>query len=460
MDINVCLNKAKQVHFIGIGGVSMSALALMLSDMGYSVTGSDDNPDGWYLTPLKDHGINVQIGRSPTHITGAEMVIYTAAVKEQHPELLEAKRKNIPVFRRPELLSAIIKRFECPLGVAGTHGKTTTTAMITAILTHANLDPTVMIGGHMASLGGNYRLGRGNVIVFESDEYMDSFLQFFPKISVILNVESDHPDYFDGLDDVISSFKKYIKNTQKDGTVIYNTEDENCRRVTADYQGKSLGFGLETGDVHARNIENKNGYYSFDAVLPDFEVPGITLRVPGIYNMKNALAACAAAMLCGANEKDIKDGLSSFSGVARRFELIGNCGGAVVVDDYAHHPSEVAATLNSARNQGFKRVVCVFQPHTYTRTKGMLESFSKALALADKVVLADIYAARENDVYGISSAHLAALIPNAVYWQGSLNSLAKKLKPKIGEGDLVITMGAGNIDSVARILCSQDNLNI
>lgn len=456
MDISACLDKFKRVHFIGVGGVSMSALAAMLALRGYTVTGSDDNPGGRHSKELGKLGIPVMPGRSAEHLDGAEMVVYTAAVKDGHPELEEALHRRIPVFKRSELLSAITSRYECPVGVAGTHGKTTTTAMVTAILLRAGLDPTVMVGGSVGLLGGNYRLGKSGFLVFESDEYMDSFLQFHPKISVILNIEADHPDYFADESAVVDSFRKYTLNTLPDGVLIYNGEDENCRKAVDGYRGRVMDFGLAgKSAIRAEKICCKNGYYRFDAVLPDVTVAGIALRVPGLHNVKNALAAGAAASLCGAGPEHIRESLSSFAGVERRFQLVGRCGGATVVDDYAHHPSEVAATLKAARELGYRRVICVFQPHTYTRTKGLLKDFAKALALADMVVLADIYAAREDDVYGVSSADLSAEIPGALYHPGDLESLALALKRNIGDGDLVITMGAGDIDSVARLLCDE-----
>lgn len=456
MDISACLGKVKKVHFIGVGGVSMSALAAMLALRGYTVTGSDDNPRGRHCEELVRLGIPVMPGRSPEHLDGAEMVVYTAAVKEGHPELEEAVRRHIPVFRRSELLSAITSRYECPVGVAGTHGKTTTTAMVTAILLQAGLDPTVMVGGSVSLLGGNYRLGRSGFLVFESDEYKDSFLQFHPKISIILNIEADHPDYFADENAVVSSFRKYTLNTLPNGVIIYNGEDENCRKAVEGYHGRTIAFGLSgKSAVRAENIQCENGYYRFDAVLPDMTVAGIALRVPGLHNVKNALAAGAASSLCGAGPEHIRQALLSFTGVDRRFQFIGRCGGATVVDDYAHHPSEVAATLKAARELGYRRIICVFQPHTYTRTKGLLKDFAKALSLADMVVLADIYAAREDDVYNISSADLAAEIPGALYHPGDLESLASTLRHSIGDGDLVITMGAGDIDRVARLLCDE-----
>lgn len=447
-EIDNLLNKVKRIHLVGIGGVSMSGLAAVLKHNGYEVSGSDIK-EGEVIERLRRNDIKVYIGHSPDNLHNTELLVHTAAAKEDNPEIAAARRYGIPVFERASLLGAVMRKYHCPIGVAGTHGKTTTTSMISSILLSAGKDPTVMVGGDLSLIGGNLHIGHGDYFVFESCEYVDSFLSFYPKISVILNIDEDHLDYFKDLNAIITSFKKYTNNTQNGGTLIINEEDENSKSLKYDYNGKILTFGAKIGDFHAENIKYNNKLPEFDVISPEGIYAHIKLRVFGEHNIKNGVAACAAAYSAGIGGEIAAKGLYAFTGTGRRFEMIGEKGGITVIDDYAHHPTEIEATLKTAMTLGFKRVVCVFQPHTFTRTKALFKEFVEALSIPDKTILADIYPAREEDIYNISSKDLADKIKNSSYL-GSFDNITGYLKENLKEGDLLITMGAGDIYKIGR----------
>ncbi len=448
-DILECLKKCKTVHFIGIGGISMSALALILKTRGYTVKGSDNNIAG--CESLINAGIKVYNGQSADNIEDAQLVVYTAAIKADNPELKKARDMGIPCFERAYLLGAIMKGYKCPIGISGTHGKSTTTSMISCILLKAQTDPTISVGAILPEIDSNYHIGSDNYFVFESCEYAASFLHFFPMISLILNIDEDHLDFYRDIDHIVDTFKEYTNNTLEDGIIITNAEDKNCLKATKDYSGKIITFGIENGDYTAENIKYTAGLPSFDIIENDNRILNVKLNVPGKHNILNALAAAACCRHLGIPNEYIKSGLESFHGAKRRFETKGNTEKYTVIDDYAHHPSEIKATLNAAKNMDFDKIVLVFQPHTYSRTKALLPRFIEALSIADKVILCDIYAAREKDNLGVSSQMLADEIPNAVYAE-SFEKAALIAKEETTGNSLILTMGAGDVYKTADYL--------
>jgi UDP-N-acetylmuramate--alanine ligase len=444
----------KSIHFIGIGGVSMSAIAQIMKARGYTVTGSDIR-ESESISRLRAAGINISIGHAPENINGSQLIVYTAAVKPDNPELCAAKSSGIPCFERAPFLGEILTAYSCPIGVAGTHGKTTTSSMLSEILKAAGLEPTVLIGGIVPSMKSNYYIGGSEYVVFESCEYSDSFLHFPTKISIILNVEAEHLDYFKSRERLLDSFRRYANRSGKDGTVIVCGDSKGAMKATEDVLPRRITYGLDGDwDFTAKNIVYNNGYPSFTVYYNNEPLFETGLSVPGRHNILNALAATAASRLLDVSPNVIAGSLSKFTGTKRRFERLGvSKKGFTVVDDYAHHPTEVAATLSAAANFGYKKIWCIFQPHTYTRTKYFFSDFVKALGLADHVVLTDIYSAREKDPGDISSSMLANSIKNAVYlpdFNEAANYVASRAQPE----DLVITMGAGNVNEIGRLLLS------
>lgn len=445
MDSNIFVPGYK-IHFIGIGGISMSALARILLDDGCTVTGSDMHSS--HITDnLIRCGAEVYIGHSADHITNQDLVVYTAAVKSDNPEYKAAVEKGITIIDRAELLGTIMKSYNNPIAVSGTHGKTSTTGMISQIFLNAGKDPTVTIGGELDSIGGNLRVGGKDVFIAEACEYHRSFLKFFPKLTVILNIEADHLDFFRDIDDIIDTFRSLALLTPDDGCIIANADDKNVGKALFGVKKNIITFGLKSEcDYKGANISHDpSGRLTFDVYKNGSFLTGVVISVPGIHNVYNALAAFAAADISGIDIRSIDDSLFEFTGAHRRFERKGTSGGALVIDDYAHHPSEIRATLTAASELGFKRIFCVFQPHTYTRTKTLFDDFVKVLSSFDiKVIITDIYAAREKDTGLVSSKELSSHIANSIYLK-TFSDVEKYLKDNIKEGDLVITMGAGNV---------------
>lgn len=444
------LTSGHKAHLVGIGGVSMCPLAEVLFGQGVEITGSDmqESPS---VTKLRGMGIPVVIGHKGESVHGADCVIRTAAVHNDNPEIAEAKRLGIPVFERAEVWGVIMRRYQNALCIAGTHGKTTTTSMCTHIAMAAHIDPTVMIGGTLPILGSGHRVGKGETIILESCEYCNSFLSFFPTVAVILNIEADHLDFFKDLDDVKHSFLSFARLVPENGVVVANGEDENTMDALKGKVSNLLTFGVEQGDVHSKNLVWKKGLPSFDLIYKGKTVANIHLQVPGLHNVKNALAAAAAALSLGLSPEGIATGLGAFRGAGRRFEFKGKVKGADVYDDYAHHPSELSALLSTAKSLHYKRVICAFQPHTYTRTKALFHEFAQSLQAADVVILAEIYAAREKNREGISSGDLAQAVPGARVAE-SLEALADTLYELAEPGDLILTVGAGDIYKVGEDL--------
>ncbi len=454
------LDKQKPIHMIGIGGISMSALAEILKQDGFSVTGSDFK-DSDTVRSLIAGGIPVTVGHSPENVGDPSAVVYTAAISQDNPELIHARSLNIPVVERAVLLGAIMKRYETPIAVSGTHGKTTTTSMLSQVLLAADLDPTILVGGILPSIGSNMRLGSRNYLVTESCEYCGSFLKFFPKISLILNVEEDHLDYFKDIHDIINCFHQFAELTPEDGALIVNADDPNSLASVAGIDRKVLTFSIQTkeADFFAEKIQfNDAGCGVFTVLKNGAYFMEATLSVPGIHNVKNALAVCAAADLFGVSPEQIQKGFDGFSGTCRRFELKGYCNGAKVIDDYAHHPTEIMTTLTAAKAATTGKVYCVFQPHTYTRAFKLKDQFATSFADCDAVIVTDIYAAREKDTGLIHSRQLAEAIgaksQNAQYAE-SFEAAEELLRSWAKPGDFIITLGAGDVNSICTALVEE-----
>ena len=443
-DIHSYIRPGVHAHLVGIGGVSMSPLAEVLLGAGMTITGSDMQ-EGAAVAHLRGLGIPVAIGHRGENVAGAQCVIRTAAVHDDNPEIAAAHAQGIPVFERAEAWGSLMTQYPNALCVSGTHGKTTTTSMCTHIFLAARRDPTVMIGGVLPILGGGHRVGKGDTVILESCEYCNSFLSFFPTVAVILNVDADHLDFFKDLDDVKASFRRFAALVPQDtGVVVANRDDGNTRDVVAGLDRKVVTFGLEEGDVHAANLTWNKGLPTFQVVYQGQVAATVSLSVPGLHNVSNALAAAAAALVLGVEPKAIEEGLAEFHGAGRRFEHKGSYHGAEIYDDYAHHPQELRALLTTVKGLGYRRVICAFQPHTYTRTKELFDQFVDVLKLADLAVLAEIYPARETDTLGMSSRLLADQIPGAIYCP-DLDAVTRTLAELAQPGDLILTVGAGDI---------------
>ena len=443
-------------HLIGIGGVSMSPLAEVLAGEGLIITGSDIVESSTVLH-LRGLNIPVAIGHTAENVGEVDLVIRTAAAHDDNPEVMAAKAKGIPVFERAQAWGALMKRYQNALCVAGTHGKTTTTSMCTHICMAADIDPTVMIGGTLPLIGASHRVGRGDTIVVESCEYCNSFLSFSPTIAVVLNVEEDHMDFFRDLDDIVHSFRTFVELTPaEDGVVVANFDDANTMKMAAGIDRRVITFGMSPeADVVCADLRWQDGLPSFDIIADGERYAKVKLRVPGKHNVMNALAAAAAAFAMELSGRAVEDGLAAFRGAARRMEYKGSINGAAVFDDYAHHPAELRALLSAVAALPYERVICAFQPHTYTRTNAFFDDFVQELKAADMVLLAEIYAAREENTIGISSKQLAEKIPNARYF-AKLSDLKEKLRELARPGDLILTVGAGNIYQVGEELVAEE----
>ena len=437
------LHVGKRAHLVGIGGVSMASLAEVLHGAGVKVTGSDQRESATVLH-LRSLGIPVVIGHLPESVEGVDCVVRTAAVHDENPEIAAALSAGIPVFERAQAWGAIMRDYKNALCISGTHGKTTTTSMCTHIFMAAEKDPTVMIGGTLPLLEAGHRVGHGDTIILESCEYCDSFLSFFPTVAVILNVEADHLDYFKDLPDVEKSFRAFADKVPENGLIVANCEDENTMATLEGEARPVMTFGVEKGDVHAEGLSMEHGFGSFDVIYRGEKYAHLDLSVPGVHNVKNALAAAAAAIALKVPGRAVEDGMRDFRLPGRRFEYKGMYHGAEVCDDYAHHPDELHALLTTARGLDYRRLVVAFQPHTYSRTHELFDDFVEVLRRPTVTLLAEIFAAREDNDIGISSADLAAKIPGSVFCP-TLADVAAKLRRLAQPGDLILTVGAGDI---------------
>ena len=443
------------VHFIGIGGISMSGLAEILMNEGFRVSGSDMKSSE--LTDnLEKKGAVISIGQKAENISDPDLVVYTAAIHPDNPEYAEAVKKGIPMLSRAELLGEIMANYGEAVNVSGTHGKTTTTSMITDIMLEAGKEPTVTVGGMLDAIGGNIKIGKRDLFIAEACEYTNSFLSFHPTIAVILNVEADHLDFFKDIDDIRSSFKRFALTLPQDdrGYLIINGDIRDVSYFTDAVKCGCLTFGKAPGyDLTAADIEfDDKACASYSLIVKGENKGRVVLSVPGEHNVYNSLAAIGVGLRLGIGLDTIIRALKGYTGTKRRFELKGNVRGFDVIDDYAHHPQEIEATLKAAAMYPHKKLFVVFQPHTYTRTKALLNEFADALCGADEVILADIYAAREKNTIGISSGDLADLIAEkggrSIYIP-DFESIKEYIYDNVKEGDLLITMGAGNVVDIA-----------
>lgn len=443
----------KRAHLAGIGGVSMCPLAEVLLGMGLQVQGSDMN-ESETVRHLRSLGIPVAIGHNAENLGGCDLVIRTAAVHDGNPEIAGAVARGIPVYERAQAWGAIMRRYPNALCVSGTHGKTTTTSMCTHIFMAAEADPTVMIGGTLPLLHSGYRVGRGDTIILEACEYCNSFLCFFPTVAVILNVEADHLDFFKDLQDIRNSFRRFAELVPAGGRVIINADNEGARRAV---EGLDVfTFGLESqADCTAVNLREDRGRPVFDIHVRGEFYAHADLKVYGRHNVSNALAAASAAYVLGLPGDAVERGLGSFTGAGRRFEYKGTYNGAEIYDDYAHHPDELHALLTTARGLGYRRLVAAFQPHTYSRTAKLFDRFLEELKLPDVTILAEIFAARETNTQGISSADLCRRLPGAVYCS-TLDQVTEQLRKTAQPGDLILTVGAGDIYRAGERLLEQE----
>ena len=440
----------RRVHLAGIGGVSMNPLAEVLHQMGLAVQGSDQS-ESPAVERLRHMGVHVSIGHDAGNIRGAEFLIRTAAIHDDNPEIAAAHAAGLPVFERAEAWGAIMQRYENAICIAGTHGKTTTTAMTTHIFMAAQADPTVMIGGTLSMLHSGYRVGRGDTIILESCEYCNSFLHFFPTVAVVLNVEEDHLDFFTGgLPEIKESFRKFAQLVPPEGRIVANADAPGAMDALRGLPLFTFGRS-ESADCRAENLTWEHGRPEFDVVVDGKLYTHLALHVAGEHNLSNALAAASAAYVLGIPGRAVKLGLEGFFGAGRRFECKGQCRGAKIYDDYAHHPAEIHALLEMTRSLGYDRVICAFQPHTYSRTKALFADFVRELKKADLAVLTDIFAAREKNTAGVSSRDLAAEIPGALYCP-SLREAEQCLMDLARPGDLILTVGAGDIYTVGEAL--------
>ena len=450
-------NHPCHVHFIGIGSISMSGLAEILMKEGFTVSGSD-NKESSLTDHLTDKGAVIFYGQKASNIIdGINVVVYTAAIHEDNEEFMEAKRQGLPMLSRAELLGQLMTNYDTPIAVSGTHGKTTTTSMLSHIFLAGDMDPTISVGGILKAIHGNIRVGSSGLFVTEACEYTNSFLHFFPKISVILNIDADHLDFFKDLDDIRHSFRLFAELLPEDGTLVINGDIENLSYITDGLACRVVTFGREASlDYSASDIQyDEQGNASFDLIRHGIPSGHVTLSVGGEHNVYNALSAIAVADLLGVSAETIQEGLLSFHGTDRRFEYKGEFNGITVIDDYAHHPTEIEATLKSAAHYPHRELWCIFQPHTYTRTKALFDEFAQALSHTDHLILADIYAARETDTLGISSEQLARAAASygcdAIYLP-SFDEIEKYVRDHCQSGDLLITMGAGDVVNIGEDL--------
>lgn len=448
--------KIKKIHFIGIGGISMSGLAEILVSKGYILTGSDMRASA-ITEKLEKSGIRVTIGHNAANALGSDLVVYTAAIRDANPELIGAREAGIPCIDRATLLGELMREYPRSIAVAGTHGKTTTTSMVSLIMLEAGLDPTIHIGGELEAIGGTTRIGGGRFFIAEACEYTGSFLKFHPYLAVLLNMEFDHADYFRDMDHIKETFVKFASLVPKDGYIVACADDAgvmsvldmtDCNKVT--YGIKTAGCTWSASDITYDDL----GCAGYRLMHNNEAVAEIKLGVPGIQNVSNSIAAIAACSIMGCSIETAREALRKFTGTHRRFEFKGSAGGIKVIDDYAHHPTEVRVTLRAARNCEQTRVLCIFQPHTYTRTKFLMEDFAVAFDDADLVLLADIYAAREPDTGEVHSGMLADRINGhggkAIHMK-NFDAIVGYLKEVARPGDLIITMGAGDIYKVGEM---------
>lgn len=450
----------KTIHFIGIGGISMSGIAEIVKSLGANVTGSDIT-ESELTQKLSEDGMAIKYGHHPEMIENADIVVYTAAIHEDDPERIETKKLNKENYERAEFLGIISQEYQNCLCISGTHGKSTTTGMVSLIFLEAKLSPTIQIGAMLSQINGNTYIGDNNYLIMESCEYVDSFLHFHPTGIIITNIDNDHLDYFKNLDNIKKSFNKYVNLLPENGILVKNNDDTNSNNVENGYEGKIITYGIKNNsDFMAKNIsKNDLGHYSFDIYYHDELLTTINLNINGYHNIYNTLAAFALSYNYIKDINTIKNGLEKYRGVGRRFEYLGTYNGAYIYDDYAHHPTEIKTTLESVKEVKHNKDYCIFQSHTYSRTKEHLDAFADVLSKFDNIIIAPIYPAREINTFNISEDMLVDKIkgknPNVIY----LDSFAKitdYIKNNVQEKDLVITVGAGPVNKISQDLVKEN----
>lgn len=451
------LQKYNKIYMIGIGGVSMSGIAEILLNWGFSVSGSNNVENG-ATGKLRKNGIEVIIGHKAENVIGADVVVYTAAIKGDNVELQKAKELGIPTIERADFLGEITRCYKDTITVAGTHGKSTTTSMVSLCFLEGLKDPSIQVGADLIQIDGNYKVGNSEHFIIESCEYVESFLKFSPKAEIILNIDNDHLDYFKNFENIKNAFIKYVKLLPEDGILVVNGDDKNCLDLPTYTKAKSLTYGISNKNVDffAVNIVFDNdGFPEFDVYSHDKFYERIKLHVPGMHNVLNSLGCIALCNEYGIDKTAIKNGLAKFTGVGRRFEFKGKVNGASIYDDYGHHPTEIIATAKALMNKKYNKSWIVFQPHTYTRTKLLLEDFAKSLLNFDNIIILDIYAAREKNIYDISSKDLVdkicSLGKNAIYIS-DFEDCVSFLKEHVQENDIVLTQGAGTVTEIGKML--------
>ena len=452
-DLNT--DKNKKVHFIGIGGVSMSGLAAVLLTKGYKVSGSDSK-ESEVLSKLRTEGAEIYIGHNGRNLNNVDLVVYTAAIPSSNPELIEAKNKNIELMDRAEFLGYIMKGHKYNVAVAGTHGKTTTTSMLSHITIKADVDPTILVGGDVDAINGNFKIGESEYFVTEACEYKASFLKFYPYIGIILNIDADHLDYYRDINHIEETFKKFADLIPTDGCLIGCAEDERVMNVLSYASCNTMSYGITKGDVIAKNITyNNKGCATFTVCKEGIDLFEVSLSTTGKHNILNALSAICTSLLLNISKESIIDGLLECKGAHKRFEYKGEFNGATIIDDYAHHPVEIEATLNTAKLIAHDKTYCIFQPHTYTRTKTLFEEFTQCFSACDELILMDIYAAREKDTGLVTSDELGDAIRATGLNCINLHSheeVADYLKTKVAPNDIILTVGAGDVVKVGEML--------
>lgn len=452
-------HKYNHVHFIGIGGISMSALAKILVNEKYIVSGSDSKKSK-ITTDLEDLGVKLFYGHHPDNVLGADLVIYTDAINMENLELKSAIANKIDLVDRATFLGALMKTYDISIAISGTHGKTSTTSMLSKILLDTNLEPTIMVGGNLDDIGGNIKIGNKKIFLTEACEYKANILKYFPNTAVILNVDEDHLDYFDNIDHIIKTFKGYVKNLNPSDNLILNVDDENTKILSdsAKCNIYSVSIKDENADFYATNIGFNNGLPFYDLYIKNEFVGKVELSVMGVHNISNSLCAIAASYINGIDINTCISQIKLYHGVHRRLEYKGDYNGITIIDDYAHHPTEIQATL-SALNKACKgNLYCIFQPHTFTRTKLLLDSFSKSFSNAKSIIITDIYAAREKDYGDIHSKTLVEAISkngdNAKYIK-TFEEIVEYIKLNAKPNDTVVTMGAGDVYLIGETIINE-----
>lgn len=450
--------KIKRIHFVGIGGIGMSGIAEVLLNLGYTVSGSDLRESDT-VKRLRDLGAVISVGHSSENVEGAGVIVISSAVNETNPEVIEARKRGIPVIPRAQMLAELM-RLRYGIAVAGSHGKTTTTSMVATVLSHGGLDPTIVVGGKVKTLGSNARLGKGSFMVVEADESDGSFLLLSPVISVLTNIDEEHMDHYKDLPELIEAFTTFADKVPFYGISVFCADCPRVREIAKNFEKRSVTYGFhQEAELRAENVRISGFTTGFEAVLNGSPLGRITLNVPGMHNAQNALAAVAVGMELGMSFEDIRDGLAEFSGIDRRLQIKGRGRDVIVLDDYAHHPNEIRATIKAVRDSGLGRIVAIFQPHRYSRTKLLFDDFAEVLRDIDVLYLMDIYPAGEEPIEGVSSKLLYQFVKekghgNVFYSNGSENLVSSVLET-IRPGDVVITLGAGNVWAVGEKIAEE-----